>query len=286
MTGPADLTRMRAMGRIRPRSLALALLLAACGTRGTTAFPPGINALQDNIAVAWPSCPPLTGASNDCAAVDDPYPQTMATETSTSDPAAPSTTIVLKSPLTGSPTGDETYDFGTAAGYGWAHGRGYLKYPIAQIWAVLQLPGVIQLSFYPERNQSSCDAAMNVESGYEVSFDTHEVPDGVIQSHYDFIVTFREGVMVGTEAAPQQIGVVYQKTWGAISPGVQVLVGSIIFEAVPGDPNVTSIELIRHLQATDTDGGPQALRWITDYYDEIASVLGGTPAPALCTLDN
>ena len=276
------------MGIRPPRLLALplALALAGCGSRGTTAFPPGINELQDVIQVNWPSCPPLSGSENGCASASDPYPQTMASETSTGGMDPPPTSVVLKSPLTGSPSGEDTFDYGTSAGYGWAHGRGYLKYPISAVWAALQLPAVIQLSFYPERNQSSCDAAMNVESGYQVSFDTHEVPDGVIQSHYDFVVTFREGVMVGTEAAPQQIGVVYQKTWGAISPGVQVLSGSIIFEAVPGEPDVTSIEMIRHLQATDTDGGPQALSWITDYYNEIGSVLGGTPAPAVCTLDN
>ena len=270
----------------RPWASTLALAaLAACGSRGTTPFPPGINALQDAIAVAWPSCPPLSGTENGCASATDPYPQTLATETS-AGAGNQATAVVLPSPLTGSPTGYETFNFGTDAGYGWAHGRGYLKYAIADVWAALQLPGVVQLSFYPERNQSTCDATLNVESGYEVSFNTHEVPDGTLQSHYDFIVTFREGVMEGTEAAPEEIGVAYQKTWGAISPGVQTLAGSIVFQTVPDDPNVTSIEMIRHLQATDTDGGPQALSWITDYYNELTTVLAGTPAPDLCKLDN
>jgi hypothetical protein len=67
---------------------------------------------------------------------------------------------------------------------------------------------------------------------------------------------------------------------------VQTLAGSIVFQTVPDDPNVTSIEMIRHLQATDTDGGPQALSWITDYYNELTTVLAGTPAPDLCKLDN
>jgi len=247
---------MRAMKKLTscPRAAALALMLAAaCGGRSTSSFPPGINALQDAIEVAWPTC--TSAADSGCASADDPFPQTLATEIS-----------------------------GTGGGYGWAHGRGYLKYPISQVWAALQLPGVVNLSFYPERDNSKCDAGLNVESGYDVSFETHEVPNGLIQSHYDFSVTFREGVMEGTEADPKEIGVVYQKTWGATSPGVQTLAGSIIFRpASSTDPNVTSIEMIRHLSATNTNGGPQAQSWITEYFDGIVSVLGGTALPSLCS---
>lgn len=271
-----------------PRRWAFALALAlasACGGRGATEFPPGINALQDTFSVAWPACPPLQGLVSGCASTTDPYPQTLATETSDNSKSQ-ATTLQIPDPLTGSPSGDLAIPLATNEGYGWAHGRGYLKYSMAEVWAVLQLPGVVQLSFYPEHAQSNCDAALNVEQGYAVSFETHEVPFGVIQSHYDFTVTFREGIMQGTAEAPTEIGVVYQKTYGATNPGVQVLAGSIIFQTVPNEPNVTSIELIRHLQATDTDGGTQTLSWITEYYSAIVSVLSGVPVPTLCTIDN
>jgi len=239
------------------RSGAIALAVAAatgCGSRTTSSFPPGIsnNLLDDQIGVDWPKCPPLSGTDNGCAGENDLYPEYLATEIS-----------------------------GTGSGYGWAHGRGYFKSDITQVWNRLQLAqGVVQLSFYPERNQSSCSAGVDVEQGYDVSFETHETPNGAIQSHYDFAVTFREGVMEGTETAPTQIGVVYQKTWGATSPGVQVLVGSIVFAAVTTD--VTSIEMIRHLEATDTNGGTQTRSWITDYYSALKADLAGTPPPDLC----
>ncbi|HVP68666.1 MAG TPA: hypothetical protein VMT17_15540 [Anaeromyxobacteraceae bacterium] len=239
----------------RLRALVLALVAAACGGRTSSPFPPGINELQDQIDVAWPTCPSADGTDPGCASPDDPYPQTLATEIS-----------------------------GTGSGYGWAHGRGYLKYPIAQVWAALQLPDVVNLSFYPERGNSKCGGGLNVEPGYDVSFETHETPNGWPESLYDFAVTFREGIMEGDVANPQEIGVVYQKTWGATNPGVQTLAGSIIFKpASSTDPNVTTIEMIRHLSATNTKGGPQAQSWITDYYNELVSVLGGTPPPALCS---
>jgi len=220
-----------------------------CGSRTSADFPAGIdnNLLQDQIAVAWPACTAATDPG--CSSATDPYPETLATEIS-----------------------------GTSSGYGWAHGIGYLKTPIATVWNKLQIAqGVVQLSFYPERDNSSCDAGLNVETGYDVSFETHEVPNGAIQSHYDFSVTFREGVLKGTETAPEAVGVVYKKTWGATSPGVQTLAGSIIFTAVT--PDVTSIEMIRHLSATNTNGGPQARSWITEYYAVLKEVLAGTPPP-------
>ncbi len=237
--------------------------LAACGSKVSTEFPPGINALQDTIDVAWPNC--ATGTTTGCASATDPYPDALNTEQGGVN--------------------------GTGPAYGWAHGRGYLKHPIAEVWATLQLPEVVQLSFYPERDQSTCGGAENVESGYDVSFSTHETPKG-IGSFADFIVTFREGVILGTSAAPQEVAVVYQKTWGTTYVGV--LAGSIVFRggvagstdpSVPDDPNVTSVELIRHLAAKNTNNGPQTQSWITDYYDELQAYLDGTVAsfPVLCS---
>jgi len=231
-----------------------ATTLAACGSHVATQFPPGLNALQDTVEVAWPDC--NTGTTDGCASPTDKYPETLATEQGGVN--------------------------GTGPGYGWAHGRGYLKHPVAEVWAALQLPGAVQLGFYPEKGQSTCAGAENVESGYDVSFSTHETPTG-IGSFADFTVTFREGVVLGTSMAPQEVAVVYQKTWGTTYVGV--LAGSIVFQAAADDPNVTSVEMIRHLAASHTNNGPQAQSWITMYYDELKGYLDGTVTsfPILCS---
>ena len=56
---------------------------------------------------------------------------------------------------------------------------------------------------------SSVAAALLVEAGYDVSFLTaYTIVSGPVT--VDFSITWREGVVTGTEASPTQVSVVYE----------------------------------------------------------------------------
>ena len=88
----------------------------------------------------------------------------------------------------------------------------------------------------------------NVETGYDVSFLTAYTIDNIVTVNYD--LTWREGVVAGSEADPSQVSVVYQKTSG--SSFVSLMDGSIQLNSV--SPMVTELQFA---QRTERDGHRQ-----------------------------
>jgi len=174
---------------------------------------------------------------------------------------------------------------GPADGYSYAHGRGCIQRSLAEVWEALQLPQVAHLSFWPERDESTCSAKLNFQvdgvTGYSVSFEHHETPKG-IGSFADFYVVFVEGVTKRSAAGPEEVVVAYQKTSG--HSYIPVLRGTVLLEEI--STGVTGVELVRHLKTLHSgrDDGAQAELWIQGYFDALKMQVYGPPVPAVCAL--
>ena len=173
---------------------------------------------------------------------------------------------------------------GGANGYSYAHARSCIQVPLAQVWAALQNPRGLQIGFYPERNQSTCNGALDVDPSYPLSFRTQEIPRG-LGSQFDFDVTFAGGpTKRDGNGVPTEYVLGYHLTRWNSSCGVDVLDGSILFREI--QPGVTGVEQIRHLNAKckDDDWGAQAERWVRDFHAGLLSEVHGTPVPVTCSL--
>src|SRR5512136_539641 len=96
-----------------------ALLLAGCGSEATV-LEPGLVPLSTVTDVAWPA--PLGGPCPESVVTNSPYAV-----------------------------------FGVPS-YTEGHARGCLNGTLKQVWAALQIPTGVQVSFWPETNQSDCEA--------------------------------------------------------------------------------------------------------------------------------
>jgi hypothetical protein len=226
----------------------MALLLSACGSE-TTALEAGLAPLSPVTDVAW------------AGPIGSPCPES-----------------------TGLATNDPYSVFGVPS-YTEGHARGCLNGTLKQVWAALQIPSGVQLSSYPERNDSDCEPRLNVETGYDVSFLTKEIPHGTIERNYTFEITWREGVTEGTAADPREIRVKYGKTYGTTE--VPLIKGSMVMVEDP--PGTVRLEIVRQLNTNGhSNDHDKLLSWMQGYYDAMKIALSTTPPgtalPNLCAL--
>lgn len=223
---------------------AVVLATAGCGSE-TTPLEAGLEPLGTVEDVAWPA--PLGQACPESIQINQPFPVF----------AVPS--------------------------YSEGHARACLRGTLAQVWAAMQIPQGVQLNFYPERNETDCEARLDVETGYPVSFLTKEIPHGVIERNYTFEITWRIGVVEGTEANPLQVNVKYGKTYGTTEvPWIKGTV--VLFEDPPG---TVRMEIIRQVNTNGHSDEPTKLRaWMQGYFDAMQIALSTTPPgtalPRLC----
>jgi hypothetical protein len=224
--------------------LAVPLLIAACGSE-TTELPPGLGPVALTTDVPLPV---------DCEAANA---------------AGTLLTVSESRPVLGNPSYNER------------KARGCVPYSIAQVWAALQIPGGAEVSFYPERDQSDCDAWLLSDPAYPINFVTKEIPKGssLVAANW-FEVTWRIGVSQGTTADPQEVKVLYGKTAGTTQ--VPKILGSMVFSPDPVHPNWTRIDMVRQLNTNGWSDEPfQLNRWIVDYHGGLMALLatGHVPPP-------
>ena len=195
----------------------------------------------------------------------------------------PVTTTSLELPLPAS-AGDPCSEGintvpGGAPGYSFAEARACLHAPLAQVWAALQLPDAVDIAFYPDREETPrCDAIVNVTSQYPVSFRLHHIPR--TYSSFDYDVTWAEWVLLGTSAAPLEVAISYNKTWGTAY--IEHFQGSMLLKEVDG---WTTIEAVRQIKAPQTNG--QMMEgWLRDWFAAVQAQLAGTPMTATCPITN
>ncbi len=228
-----------------PAVLAVPLLLAACGSE-TTALPAGLGPLALTTDIASPA---------DCDAH-------VAT--------------------------GNLLDIGPARGvlgnpsYLERKARGCLPYTIAQVWGIMQVPTGVEVSFYPEREQSDCEGWLITDPDYPVNFVTKEIPKGsALVAAQWFEVTWRIGVSQGTTAAPQEVKVLYGKTAGTTL--VPKILGSMVFTPDPVNPAWTRVDIVRQLNTNGySNDDEQTTRWIREYHAGLMTQLstGALPLPS------
>ncbi len=214
-------------------ALALTVALAGCPGNVKDAFPKSVG------------YQPLTY----CPQIEVPWP------TDPVDPG-PETLNVLAAPGCGGSLNPDTYVVTDQA-----HARGYLKKPLLTVWNRMQPgwdgdPNWIRLCQNGETwiaPGSRCVDSWHWIPGGE----TADFPVSFVMRYHvneiisvDWELTWREGPLVGTVAAPQAVGARYQKTWGI--ENLRVETGSFVLKPAPDD-TCTSVELVGWLDADQSD---------------------------------
>jgi len=155
---------------------------------------------------------------------------------------------------------------GKAAEWNWSHERGYVHAGLDRAWPVVRAPEV---------TRDPTIAEWSVDWGVEdfpVSYVIHYTVHDVLTVRFD--ITWRFAVIEGTDAAPTLIAGRFQKTWGTTF--IRRQEGSVLARAVAGVPDLTEIELIERLDATNTGIG-DIESYLSDYFRQILGGVHGVP---------
>ena len=154
--------------------------------------------------------------------------------------------------------------------YSYVYGRGYVQVDPATVWAAAQSP---------EPNVAVCSTSshtvdVNNETQYEYSFLVHYTVNNIVTVQWDD--QWRFGVIDGSDAALTFGMIKHQKTMGSsfitLSEGtIQVLATS--------DPNVTELDFVEHLDATQASSA-DVLKGVQHNYASLVSVSHGGPVAA------
>jgi hypothetical protein len=207
-------------------------------------FACGVAGCQHDTTTTFPAgLQPLTGDTEAPPAADggNAYPEELALTQGHDD------------------TGNFDYVFATA----------YVDAPIETVWSAFKDPDVV----VDRHNIDSYTVTKNVEKGYDVSFlTTYSKKAGPYNVTFD--LTWREGVVEGTESNPSGVSVVYEKTHG--SSFIDMMKGSIQLTSV--NPNVTELQFVQRMNAMSTDSSNIAL-WTNALFASVVAQVHGKPLP-------
>jgi hypothetical protein len=151
----------------------------------------------------------------------------------------------------------------------YVNATGYVLEPIETVWAAMQIPAVV----VNRSGITSYTVTPNVEPQYTVSFATACVVDGI--ETVDFTLTWREGVVDGTDAGgPTAVSIDYQKTDG--SSFISLMEGTIGLVAVTD--SITEITFSQRMNAVDTSSSNIA-SWTQEIYASVLAQVKGEPLP-------
>jgi len=152
---------------------------------------------------------------------------------------------------------------GDRAGHDWAHGRGYVLAPIADVWQALQDPCVSRIHtdrFVPLPGEEG--------DSFPLSFRIQVEEDSPI-GQVAWIHTYRGGEVA--EGGRSGYGMRYQKTEGI--EYVRTQSGSLEAFPAPGDPSVTEVAYVHWLDAEQV-GVAQAEGAVNDWFMDLLGELG------------
>jgi hypothetical protein len=152
--------------------------------------------------------------------------------------------------------------------FSFAQAKGFIHTTMAKYYDAIHDGAVVT----DRRRVDSFTVTNNVETGYDVSFRLHDVINNIIT--IDFDVTWRAGVVDGTQADPKQVNMRGGKTAG--SSLVEVLEESE--EAHYIDDNTIEVGLIRHAKGVSVSS-KDVVQYVNDCYASIKAKVNGQPLP-------
>jgi hypothetical protein len=211
----------------------LATSAASCGTITSTPFTPVDAAPRDGDAMSGAGC---GGVSlNDCPPGLEPWEMTNVAPTpmGMDGDRFPEQLAFARRMWTIPGTTTRTSS---------VHARGFIKRPIAEVFAAARDP---QTGRDPTASHGFRVLAWETDPTFAFSYRTHVVVNAVITLMWD--VDWRHGVVEGTVEAPRVTATRWQKTRG--SSEIELIEGSLMLRAVDGQPEVTEVLYQYHLKA-------------------------------------
>jgi len=148
-------------------------------------------------------------------------------------------------------------------------GRGYIKAPIEDVWAAYRDPAVgADRRTSPEWSTTPLE-----DPQYDDSYLVHHVAHDIVTVEWD--VTWRHGLVAGTDEAPELVSIRWQKTNG--STLISVIEGSLLLTPAC-DGAATELELVYHASAAGS-GTDTYLRYQRDIFEDAVAVTHGRPLP-------
>ena len=148
------------------------------------------------------------------------------------------------------------------------HARAYVHADVAETFAAVRNP----LAGADRREAVTFSWDEDVEPEYRWSHRSHLVIPDIVT--VEFELTWRSGIVEGTEEAPEITATRWQKTWGTTA--ISLLEGSIVCRQV--EPGITELEIQYHLDSLaagyDTIEG-----YLQGYLDSILALVRGEPLP-------
>lgn len=157
---------------------------------------------------------------------------------------------------------------GERDGLYWTHGRGFIHAPIKDVWAAMKDPVVVA----DRRKVDEVSFDVINEAQIHESFVVHNVVHDLITVRFD--VTWKQSAVLGTEDAPEIVGIRFQKTFG--STVIEELRGSVLLEQI--EPDVTEVQMVEHLRAFS--GGNDTLEsYLGDLFASVLARVRGQALP-------
>lgn len=161
-----------------------------------------------------------------------------------------------------------TLNTGVAVGYEWAHGRAFVRAPLARVYEALADADIT----CDRRRVTEYMVTPDVEPEYMDSYRVHNIVRDVITLEFDIV--HRLDVYDGSPDVPTAMIVAYQKVFG--SSLISVLRGSVIARRI--DDNTTSLELVRHIKSV-ASGRADAAQYLQDFFASVLARVNGRPLP-------
>ena len=150
----------------------------------------------------------------------------------------------------------------------WAHLRGYVRRPIASVWAALRDPEVT----VDRRRVHEYSFERDIDPAFPVSWRTHNVVHDVLT--VDFHAEWRLSTSEGSFESPEAVAGRGRKTAG--TSFISLLEDSIVLRRVADD--VTRVEIIRHSDTLNTGEAEDEL-YVRDFYESLRERAHGRDLP-------
>jgi len=157
---------------------------------------------------------------------------------------------------------------GSTDDYDWVHARGYVHAPLAEVYPALRVPEVN----VNRRQVDEWSVTWDVEDGYDHSYALDLVVHDIITIEYR--ITWRHGLIEGTDDAPLLTAARYQKTDG--TDVIRLKEGSVVATEV--EDGLTGLELVERMDSLRSDHDTIE-SYLRDMYADLLAVAHGEPLP-------